>query len=91
MHVSIQESKREEVKEWVLALSMDKRVEQSLPMDERGMYVASLNCIHTGVVSLPCVVTGYPVLQHKVEFSVKDKLANKDDWNKLVMAMKVSN
>ena len=53
-----QEDEREEVKEWVLAVSLDQRVEQSLPTDERGAYVASLSCHHTGVTSLPCVLTG---------------------------------
>lgn len=56
--VDAQEEKREDVKEWVLAVSMDQRVEQELPSDERGTYVASLYCPHTQVHSLPCVVTG---------------------------------
>lgn len=55
---SPQEDKREEVKEWVLAVSMDQQVEQVLPSDERGTYVASLSCPHTQVTSLPCVITG---------------------------------
>jgi hypothetical protein len=53
-----QEDKREDVKEWVLAVSMDQRVEQELPTDERGTYVASLHCPHTQITSLPCVITG---------------------------------
>ena len=56
----LQEEEREEVKEWVLAVSLDQRVEQVLPNDERGTYVASLSCSHTGVTSLPCVITGEP-------------------------------
>ena len=35
-----------------------QQVEQVLPQDERGTYVASLNSPHTGVMSLPCVVSG---------------------------------
>ena len=132
-----QEDEREEVKEWVLAVSLDQRVEQSLPTDERGTYVASLSCHHTGVTSLPCVLTGtlsttplfffvkfnptiesfladypvicthfslifskvilyrialagYPVLRQKVEFRVGGRCANKEDWNKFIMALKVS-
>ncbi len=54
----MQEEKREELKEWVLAVSMDQRVEQILPSDDRGTYVASLSCPHTQVTSLPCVITG---------------------------------
>lgn len=37
-------------------------------------------------VSLPA---GYPVLRNKVEFSPVGKAANKDDWNKFLMATKV--
>lgn len=84
-----QEDKREEIKEWVLAISMDQKVEQVLPTDERGTYVASLHCSHTQVDSLPCVVTGYPVLKHKVDFKKPGHCANKEDWNKFVMATKV--
>ena len=167
----LQEEKREDVKEWVLAVSMDQRVEQELPTDERGTYVASLHCPHTQVTSLPCIITGerhliviigefpfhctmsmpvwtchniivlymymlityihvpyifmyifgdydiiysiihftlchsllrslpysyntlyiigYPVLRHKVEFKRGGCCANKEDWNKFVMAAKV--
>ncbi len=84
-----QEDKREEVKEWVLAVSMDQRVEQVLPTDERGTYVGALHCSHTQVDSLPCVTTGYPVLRHKVEFKRGGRCANKEDWNKFIMATKV--
>ncbi len=37
---------------------MDQKVEQVLPTDERGTYVASLTCPHTQVTSLPCVLSG---------------------------------
>ncbi|ESP05446.1 hypothetical protein LOTGIDRAFT_228027 [Lottia gigantea] len=80
----------EEIKEWVLAVSMDQRVAQILPKDERNTYEASLVASDTGIRSLPCIITGYPVLRNKVEFSKPDKVANKDDWNKFLMATKVS-
>ena len=35
-------SEHENVKEWVLAVSMDQKVEQQLPLDERMTYEASL-------------------------------------------------
>ena len=35
-------------------------------------------------------VTGYPVLRNKLEFKRPGRVANKDDWNKLLMATKVS-
>lgn len=35
--------------------------------------------------------SGYPVLKSPMEFKSPGKVANKDDWNKLIMAAKVSN
>lgn len=53
-----QDEKREEVRDWVLTMSMDQRLEQVLPQDERDTYEASLVAANTGVRSLPCVLTG---------------------------------
>uniref|UniRef100_A0A8C2G6B9 Intraflagellar transport protein 172 homolog n=1 Tax=Cyprinus carpio TaxID=7962 RepID=A0A8C2G6B9_CYPCA len=82
--------KREEIREWVLTVSMDQRVEQVLPKDERGTYEASLVAASTGIRSLPCVITGYPVLRNKIEFKRPGMAANKDDWNKFLMATKTT-
>jgi intraflagellar transport protein 172 len=85
------EDEREETKEWVLALSMDRQVEQTLPLDQdRQTYVASLKSPHTGIISLPCVITGYPVLKQKVEFKKEGRCANKDDWSKFIMNAKTT-
>ena len=65
------QGRHEEVKEWVLAVSMDQKVEQKLPIDERMSYEASLIAAKTGTTSQPCVITGYPVLGGaggKIEF-----------------------
>ncbi|XP_067120573.1 intraflagellar transport protein 172 homolog [Centruroides vittatus] len=86
----LNESEHEEVKEWVLAISMDQRVEQVLPLDERMTYEASLIAANTGNASPPCVITGYPVLRNKLEFRKPGKAANKEDWNKFLMAAKMS-
>lgn len=32
---------------------------------------------------------GYPVLRNKIEFKRPGKAANKEDWNKFIMATKV--
>lgn len=48
----------EAVKEWVLAVSMDQKVEQQLPMDERMSYEASLVAARTGTVSPACIISG---------------------------------
>lgn len=60
----LQTSQHEEVKEWVLAVSMDQRLEQILPKDERGVYEASLSVPSTGVASQPCVITGKLSIGH---------------------------
>ncbi|XP_042302841.1 LOW QUALITY PROTEIN: intraflagellar transport protein 172 homolog [Sceloporus undulatus] len=87
-HVS--EEQREEVRDWVLTVSMDQRLEQVLPQDERDTYEASLVAASTGVRSMPCLITGYPVLRNKVVFKHPGKEANKESWNKFLMAVKTS-
>ena len=59
---------------------------QALPLDERMTYEASL--VSGSGQSQPCVVTGYPVLGSRIEFA-RGRLANQEDWNKLVMAAKM--
>lgn len=46
------------MRDWVLTVSMDQRLQQELPRDERGTYEASLVAAGTGVASLPCLLTG---------------------------------
>lgn len=71
---------------------------QSLPLDERGLYGASLKCPQRGAdATYPaCIITGWPVLAAYggvskgglVEFKKGKHLAVKDDWIKLMMAVK---
>ncbi|KAJ8009128.1 hypothetical protein DPEC_G00085660 [Dallia pectoralis] len=88
--IHVTDAQREEIRDWVLAVSMDQRVEQVLPKDERDTYEASLLAANTGIRSLPCVITGYPVLRNKIEFKGPGKAANKEDWNKFLMATKTT-
>ena len=46
----------------MLAVSMDQRVDQSLSLDERETYEASLTTPGSDVICLPCVVTGTKTL-----------------------------
>ncbi|KAG2468228.1 IF172 protein, partial [Polypterus senegalus] len=87
----ISEEKREEIRDWVLTVCIDPKVEQVLPKDERDTYEASLVAVNTGIRSLPCVITGYPVLRNKIEFKRPGKAANKDEWNAFLMAVKWKN
>ncbi|KAK4299690.1 hypothetical protein Pmani_028048 [Petrolisthes manimaculis] len=86
--LSIPDNLREEAKEWVLAVSMDQQVEQILPLDERMVYEASL--MGGDSTSFPpCVISGYPVVRNRLDLK-RGQAANKEDWNKLVMATKMS-
>ena len=62
------------------------RVEQELPLDERGTYIANLTSHNNRMRSLPCVISGYPVLRSKVEFKNPGHAANSEDWQKFNMA-----
>eukprot|EP01137_Pigoraptor_chileana_P037243 Opistho-2@34026 len=93
-HQCLSEAKREEVREWVLAISMDQQVDQTLsrkPCDGcgAGMYEASLVCHNCKTRYEPCIVTGYPVLRSRVQCKSCNRAANKDDWNKFVMSERV--
>lgn len=88
-HPYVSKTEHEEVKDWVLAVAMDRKVTRELPKDDRGMYVASLLMPGSTVRGVPCVVTGYPVLRNAIEFQNR-MAANREDWNKLVTAAKVS-
>lgn len=73
-------------------MSMDQKLDQSLPKDERGIYVACLRSSATGVSALPCVVTGYPVLRDGISFSAENgkHSANIEDWKSLTYAANVN-
>ncbi|XP_058881755.1 intraflagellar transport protein 172 homolog [Acipenser ruthenus] len=51
------DDKREEIRDRVLTVSMDQRVEQVLPKDERDTYEAALMAVNTGIRCLPCLIT----------------------------------
>jgi len=84
----LDEDKREEVREYVLSVSMDQTADAVLQKDARGTYVGSLSCQNTSREYQPCIVTGYPVLNTPVQFG--SKTANKEDWNRFIMATKTT-
>lgn len=83
------EKDHEEVKEWVLAVSLDQRVSHELPLDDRDTYEGSLISVN-GKQYPPCIISGYPVFKNAMEFKREGYYANKDEWNKFLMATKVS-
>lgn len=87
----LNEEKREEIREWVLAMSMDQAVEQSLPPQGEG------DPIYEGLYNSSnpiCIVTGYPVPPHSLlELEIEGHnagviTANKKDWNAYVQITK---
>lgn len=95
----LSDDKHEEIKTWVIAISMNGKIEPSLNSDERGCYEAMLNPTESNESGgkypelnptyLPCVVTGYPVLERKMEFK-NNLAANVEDWNKYLMAARMA-
>ncbi|XP_072763581.1 intraflagellar transport protein 172 homolog isoform X3 [Anoplolepis gracilipes] len=75
---------REEAREWVLAISMDQKIEQGLPVDQRGVYVGSLTSpTNSGAPLQQCVITGYPARGPVIKFEETNRVADRDDWTKL--------
>ncbi|CAL8090514.1 unnamed protein product [Calicophoron daubneyi] len=84
------QEEHESAREWILAISMDQKLDQSLPKDERGVYVAALEAPGTGLSALPCVITGYPVLRNGVEFEKPNNVAIRENWTRFLHASKVA-
>ncbi|XP_028036317.1 intraflagellar transport protein 172 homolog [Bombyx mandarina] len=70
----------EDVREWVLAVSMDQSVEQTLPVDSRGLYASSV-----AETEQCCVVTGYPLGTRLVTFT-NGRCANRESWSRVSSA-----
>ena len=85
------EEQRERIKDWVLEISMNQKVEQSLSSvscDSCGsqMYEASLKCFSCNTSYEPCLVTGYPVMRRtQTSCSNCSRLANKEDWSEYLV------
>ena len=80
------EEEREEVRDWVLSVCMDAKIEQSLPPADQ-----STGTLYAGLydADLPaCIVTGFPV-QSWEKVDVEGFVANKQDWNAFVRKKKV--
>uniref|UniRef100_A0A1I7TZF2 WD_REPEATS_REGION domain-containing protein n=1 Tax=Caenorhabditis tropicalis TaxID=1561998 RepID=A0A1I7TZF2_9PELO len=77
----LESAKHEEIKEWVLAASVDDTHAKELVYDRRGVFEASLTD-RRGNTSEPCLVTGYPVIESTVR--IGSMVAEKDNLNKFV-------
>ncbi|CAK9818338.1 Intraflagellar transport protein 172 homolog [Anthophora plagiata] len=83
--LSLSAEQREQAREWVLAVSMDQKVNQTLPTDHRGVYVGSLSSpsVDSGALQ-GCTVTGYPVRGPIIRFAKGEHIVDRDDWTKLI-------
>lgn len=86
LHLKNELQLHEEAREWVLAISMDQKVDQMLPVDDRNLYESSL-----GISDQPCVVSGYPVVgKAPVTFQRSHRMCNRDVWSKISISSKMS-
>lgn len=86
---SLSREEREEVREWVLAVSMDQRVEQGLPVDQRGVYIGSLTNPNSTLTPLQeCALSGFPLRGPTIRFESNSFVADRDEWNKLINTAK---
>ena len=59
----------------------------------QGCIIFLFNCLFTiphFIILYSLLSPGYPVLRNKVDFKRPAKAANKEDWNKFLMATKMS-
>eukprot|EP00744_Colponema_vietnamica_P002535 GILI01003961.1.p1 GENE.GILI01003961.1~~GILI01003961.1.p1 ORF type:complete len:1242 (-),score=439.08 GILI01003961.1:257-3580(-) len=88
------DDKREQVRNWVLDLSMDQRIEQTLPTRacekcKKQVYEGNITCPYCQLQSEVCCASGYPVLKSsRTQCKSCDKPANKDSWNLFVQQFK---
>ncbi|ALC42884.1 osm-1, partial [Drosophila busckii] len=86
IHLKNEPNLHEEVREWILAVSMDQQLDQLLPNDDRGLYECSL-----GPNDKACLLSGYPVRgRQPVSFQCSTNLVNRDVWSKFSVAVKMS-
>lgn len=86
MHLVDEPKLHEEIRDWILAVSMDQKVNQVLPTDERNLYESSL-----GMQDEACVVSGYPISKKQpIGFQRSSRMANRDVWSKIAVQAKMA-
>mmetsp|Transcript_3021 Transcript_3021/g.11522 ORF Transcript_3021/g.11522 Transcript_3021/m.11522 type:complete len:1330 (-) Transcript_3021:1351-5340(-) len=84
-HYIQSEQDREDIRDWVLAICVDKSVSQQLPSRSQ-----AVGTIYAGLYSSnspTCIVTGYPVQPWEI-VEISNVTANKGDWNHYVRVVK---
>ncbi|KHJ99603.1 hypothetical protein OESDEN_00374 [Oesophagostomum dentatum] len=82
----VESSIHEEIKEWVLATSVDDAARRDLKLDSRGLFEATIEA--NGEKWPECIITGYPITRIRIDFG--DLCADKDDLNRFLIAIKTS-
>ncbi|VDM09167.1 unnamed protein product [Wuchereria bancrofti] len=82
-----EDDEHEEVKEWVLAISMEQSIERSLPYDTDGNFEVSLFDAN-GTPHPACLISGYPTRGNVKEFGSSGRVADRDTWSRFIMAQK---
>ncbi|PIO73295.1 hypothetical protein TELCIR_04732, partial [Teladorsagia circumcincta] len=82
----VEGSVHEEIKEWVLATSVDDGASRDLKLDSRGLFEATIEA--NGQKWPECIITGYPITRTRVDFG--DLSADKDNLNRFLIAIKTS-
>jgi hypothetical protein len=86
MHLKHEMKLLEEVRDWILAISMDQKVDRTLPQDDRNLYESCL-----GMSDVACLISGYPVIgRQPITFQRSPLLANRDSWSELTVVAKMS-
>jgi intraflagellar transport protein 172 len=83
---AVDEKRREEVRDWVLTISMDRAVTQQLPERkcqkcQGSTFAGALTCHRCGAESEACAVTGWPVPAGERVDAGGGRGANRADWN----------
>ncbi|EJD74502.1 intraflagellar transporter osm-1 [Loa loa] len=81
------DDEHEEVKEWVLAISIQQSIERSLPYDNDGNFEVSLIDAN-GTSHSACLISGYPIRGNIKEFGSSSRAADRDMWSRFIMAQK---
>ncbi|KDO34175.1 hypothetical protein SPRG_01418 [Saprolegnia parasitica CBS 223.65] len=84
------EAAREEIRDWVLTISMDQQVQEKLPERpcpncQASIYEGSLHCTECKAKFEPCIITGFPVVAKMTVNCTNCKaIAERESWNKWI-------
>ncbi|CAK4705865.1 hypothetical protein LEN26_010812 [Aphanomyces euteiches] len=85
-----EESAREEIRDWVLTISMDQQVQEKLPEKpcpncQASIYEGTLQCPECKTKFEACIITGFPVGAKTTVHCTNCKvIAERESWNKWI-------